>query len=476
MRRTKIVATIGPASWEPATLRGMIDAGMNVARIGLAHGDLDQHLDTYRRVRAAAAEVEQNLGVLIDLPGPKIRCASFPEGGVELVEGRPIRITAGDTASNDEVIEVDYPDVIVDLVAGDRVALGDGGIVMLCESKTGDEVLAKIIHGGLVKGRPGFQVPSGRLSLTAPTKEDLRYVDAFVEEGVDLIAVSFVRSAYDLRAVGVERPPRGPLLVAKIETRAAVENLETIVETAGAVMVARGDLGIEYPLSELPHLQKHIILRCIARGRPVITATQMLESMVHATMPTRAEASDVANAVFDGSSAVMLSGETAVGVDPVNAVATMAEITARADEEFDHHQWAAAIRQLRDGDAITDPAVRGTDALTAAAWEVAEQVGAKAIVCISRTGFTSRKVTRFRPAVPVLAFSPDARVVRQLGLSWGTTPMVSPERTSAAEAVRDALDLAKDAHDLMTGDQVVVISGASTQTRQTDTIQLMRVP
>ncbi len=476
MRRTKIVATIGPASREADVLRKMIDAGMNVARIGLAHGDLDHHVDTYRRIRQVAADMERTVGILVDLPGPKIRCAPFPDGGVELVEGRPLRITAGDDASTGEVIEVDYPDVIADLVAGDRVALGDGNIVMLCESKTGGEVQATVIHGGLVKGRPGFQVPSGRLSLTAPTKEDLRLVDAFVEEGVDLIAVSFVRSAYDLRAVGVERPPRGPLLVAKVETRAAVENLETIVETAGAVMVARGDLGIEYPLSELPHLQKHIIQRCIARGRPVITATQMLESMVHASMPTRAEASDVANAVFDGSSALMLSGESAVGVDPVNAVATMAEITARADEEFDNHRWAADISQIRDGDSITDPAVRGTDALTAAAWQVAEKVGASAIVCISRTGFTSRKVTRFRPAVPILAFSPDARVVRQLGLSWGTTPMVSPERASAAEAVQDALGLAKGAHDLHTGDQVVVISGQSTQTRQTDTLQLMRVP
>lgn len=476
VRRTKIVATIGPASWDPPTLRSMMEAGLDVARIGLAHGDIDQHMDVYNRVRQAAADVDREIGVLVDLPGPKVRCAPFPEGGVDLVEGTTIRIVSGETASSTEVIEIDIPEVIRDVNVGDRLALGDGALVMICDAKQGDELQAKVIHGGTVKGRPGFQVPSGRLSVTAPTAQDLEYVDAFVEVGVDLIAVSFVRSAYDLRAVGVEKAPRGPILVAKIETRAAVENLEGIVETAGAVMVARGDLGIEYPLSELPHLQKHIIRRGIARGRPVITATQMLESMVYASMPTRAEASDVANAVFDGSSAVMLSGESAVGVDPVNAVSTMAEITTRADEEFDHRSWAQDIRELREGESITDRTVRGTDALTMAAWEVAHQAQAAAIVCISRTGFTSRKVTRFRPSVPILAFSSDPRVVRQLSLSWGTDAICSPERASAAEAIADALLLAKAHHGLQSGDQVVVISGMGTETRQTDTLQLLSLP
>jgi pyruvate kinase len=405
-----------------------------------------------------------------------VRCAPFSEGGDELVDGTMIRVVAGNDASSSEVIEVDYPEVIRDVVVGDRLALGDGAIVFICEEKDGDTLHVRVIHGGVGKGRPGFQVPSGRLNLGSPTKEDLHYVDAFVEEGVDIIAVSFVRSAYDVRAVGVERPPRGPLLVAKVETRAAVENLEGIVETAGAVMVARGDLGIDYPLSELPHLQKHIIQRCIARGRPVITATQMLESMVHAPLPTRAEASDVANAVFDGSSAVMLSGESAIGIDPVNAVATMAEITNRADEEFNHSAWATQIRTLRDEDTITDPSIRGTDALTLAAWEVAEKANAKAIICISRSGFTSRKVTRFRPSVPIMSFSPDERVVRQLGLSWGTSAFVTHERSTSIEAVADALHIAKGKHGLRTGDQVVVISGQSMRTRQTDTLQLLSVP
>ncbi|MFV2039505.1 MAG: pyruvate kinase [Acidimicrobiales bacterium] len=476
MRRTKIVATIGPASSDAATLRSMMDAGLDVVRIGLAHGSLEHHIETYRGVRRTAADVGREIGVLVDLPGPKIRCAPFPDGGTDLVDGSLIRVTAGGPASSAEVIAIDVPEVVHAIVEGDRMALGDGGLVMICETKQDDHLMARVVHGGTVKGRPGFSVASGRLNLDSPTKEDLRLVDAFVEEGVDLIAVSFVRSAYDLRAVGVERPPSGPLLVAKIETRAAVENLEGIIETAGAVMVARGDLGIDYPLSELPHLQKHIIRRCISRGRPVITATQMLESMIYAPLPTRAEASDVANAVFDGSSAVMLSGESAIGADPVNAVATMAEITARADEEFDHQRWATMMRDIQDDDAIDDPTVRGTDSLTLAAWEVAERAGAVAIISISRTGFTSRKVTRYRPRVPILAFSPDERVVRQLTLSWGTSPLQSPERSSSVEAVRDAVLLAKTEHGLSAGDQVVVISGQSTEVHQTDTLQLIRIP
>ena len=449
---------------------------MDVARIGLAHGDLDRHIETYRAVRSAAADLDREIGILIDLPGPKIRCAPFDESGVILDNGSQIRISAGTEGSTGEVIEVDYEAVIRDVVVGDRLALGDGGLVLECSDKGTDHLVATVLHGGVAKGRPGFQVPSGRMSLPSPTEEDLRFVDAFIGHGVDMIAVSFVRSASDIRAVGVEAPPNGPLLVAKVETRAAVENLEGIVQTAGAVMVARGDLGLDYGLSELPHLQKDIIRRCIASGRPVITATQMLESMVHSPMPTRAEASDVANAVFDGSSAVMLSGESAVGINPVNAVATMAEIATRADEGFDHARWAASIRATNDDDAAIDPSVVGTNALTESAREIALQTGARAIVCVTRSGFTVRKVARFRPEVPILAFTPDERVVRHLALTWGTSPMPAPDRPTADEAIADALSLSKAKHGLHAGDEVVVISGRSTKTHQTDTIQLMRVP
>ena len=476
MRRTKIVATIGPESADAAVLRAMIDAGMNVARIGLAHGTLDDHLQTYEMIRGTAAETSADLAILADLPGPKIRCAPFPDGGVDLPEGGKLRVVAGTDASTADVIEVDYEELLREMTVGDRIALGDGNIVLLVEGASADALEVRVIRGGRVQGRPGLQVPSDRLGISTPTPEDLRLVDAFVDRGVDMIAVSFVRSAHDIRSVGVEPAPRGPLLVAKIETAAAVANLDGIVEASGAVMVARGDLGTDFALSELPHLQKHIIRRCTAMGRPVITATQMLESMVYAPTPTRAEASDVANAVFDGSSALMLSGESAIGVDPVNAVATMAEIIARADQEFDHEAWARLIAELRDDDADAGMAAITTDALTVAACSIAEQVDAKAILCLSRTGFTVRSVARFRPATPILAFSPQPRAVRQLAVSWGTRAAATEERATADEVRVDALRLAREQLGMETGDRVVVISGQSTKTHATDTLRVMSIP
>ena len=288
-----------------------------------------------------------------------------------------------------------------------------------------------------------------------------------------MLAVSFVRSAHDIRSLGVEPSPRGPLIVAKIETRAAVENLEGIITASGAVMVARGDLGVDYSISELPHLQKHIIRRCVARGLPVITATQMLESMVYAPTPTRAEASDVANAVFDGTSSVMLSGESAIGVDPVNAVATMAEITRRSDVAFPHEEWASTVSQVRESDGELGAGAITTDAITMAARRIAQEVDARAIVCLSRTGYTVRSVSRFRPIVPIYGFSPDERAVRQLSLSWGTIASKAPERTQPEDMINDALGLLRQISDLAPGDRVVVISGHSTSTRATDTLRVM---
>ncbi len=467
---------MGPASAEPATLSAMIDAGVSVFRIGLAHGSLDDHLATYELVRAATADRDHRIGVLVDLPGPKVRCAPFPAGGVELTDGQAVRVVAGTASSSAEVIEVDFEGVVDELMVGDRLAFGDGQIVSVVENKSPGALTARLIHGGLIQGRPGLQVPSSRLSLPTPTPADLKLVDAFVEHDVDMIAVSFVRSAHDVRRVGVEAAPRGPLVVAKIETSAAVENLEPIITNSGAIMVARGDLGTDYALSDLPHLQKHIIRRCVARGRPVITATQMLESMVYAPAPTRAEASDVANAVFDGSSAVMLSGETAIGIDPVNAVGTMAEISQRADEEFDHARWSRLMTELREEETDVPADAVTTDALTMAACRIADQVDASAILCLSRSGFTVRSVTRFRPRRRVLAFSPDPRTVRQLALSWGTEAALTPERTTPAEMRDDALGLAKERFGLLAGERVIVISGQSTETRATDTLRIVRIP
>ncbi len=339
-RRTKIIATIGPASDSEAQMLALMEAGMDVARLGLAHGDLDHHLERYDRLRKASVEVGRPIGIMVDLPGPKVRAGGFPEGGVELAEGSRVRLVPGYGASTAEVVEVGYESLVKDVEIGDHLLVGDGVLAFEVVDRDERGLTATVVHGGRVQGRPGIHIPSDRLRITSPTADDLRMLDAFVERGVDMVAISFVRSAHDIRRVGTEPHPRGPLVVAKIETRAAVQNLEGIIQASGAIMVARGDLGAELPIAEIPHLQKHIIRTCIALGRPAITATQMLESMVHSPTPTRAEVTDVANAVFDGSSVVMLSGETAIGHDPVLTVRTMADIARRADEEFDYAGWA----------------------------------------------------------------------------------------------------------------------------------------
>jgi pyruvate kinase len=473
-----VVATIGPASDSPGALRAMVNAGMDVARLGLAHETLDIALERFARIRSVAAELGRPVGILVDLPGPKVRAGVVAGSGMVLGAGDVLRLVPGTGESTTERIHVDYDRLLEDIGPGDHLAFGDGAVVAEVVEHVGDALEVRVLHGGPLKGRPGVHIPADRLGMTSPTDEDLRLLDAFVEVGVDMVALSFVRSAHDVRRVGTEPHPDGPLVVAKIETRAAVDNLAAITEAAGAVMVARGDLGAEFPIEEVPHLQKRIIAECIAVGRPVITATQMLESMVTAPSPTRAEASDVANAVFDGSSALMLSAESAVGADPVLAVDTMARIARRADEEFDYARWANTVAvyhqeqvsRLSPNDAVTN-------AMSMAGWRAAADTRATAVICISRTGFTVRAIARFRPQVPIIGFSADERTCRQLTLSWGATPHLLPTDTTPANQVDRAMAAARDLGEVRSGDLVAVLHGSDYYPGQaTDTVRLVRIP
>jgi len=474
-RRTKIVATIGPSSEDEATLRAMSHAGMDVARIGLAHNTIDEGLERYHRIRSVAEEEGQRVGIFVDLPGPKVRAASFGEHGVDVPTGSSIELRIGSDVSTSSVIEVDYEGLTSDMQPGDRLTIGDGGAVLEITDKSGDKILADVVHGSRLQGRPGVHIPSDRLQIATPTPDDFLALDAFVEAGVDMVAISFVRSAHDIRRVGTEPHPRGPLVIAKIETRAAVENLPGIIEASGAVMVARGDLGNECSLEELPHLQKQIIRDCIAGGRPVITATQMLESMVTSPAPTRAEASDVANAVFDGSSALMLSGETAIGVDPVNVVRTMSRIARRADEEMDYGAWAERLAEMRMTKSDSASA-SVTDAMTMAAWRAAAELDIKSVLCISGSGFTVRSMARFRPEAEILGFSTSEATVQQLTLSWGTTPMLMQAGGSNEEMVTEAIRLAKQGGHVRAGELVGVLAGSDSRARATNVLRLERVP
>ena len=452
----------------------MIAAGMDVARLNLSHGTIEKGLERLQRIRKLAREAKRPVGIMADLPGPKVRLGTIGEATV-LNANQEILLEPGDGPSTADRFMVGYETLLEDVRVGDKLAVADGAIVLEVVESLPNALKAHVLFGGTIQGRPGLHIPSDRLRISTPTATDLKILDAFVEADVDMVAVSFVRSAHDIRRVGLEPAPRGPLVIAKIETRAAVENLDGIISASGAVMVARGDLGAECSIEDLPHLQKDIIGRCIALGRPAITATQMLESMIAAPSPTRAEASDVANAVFDGTSAVMLSGETAIGHDPARVVGTMARIAERADEQFDHTGWAHKMRRDRLSEPQgVDAAV--TDVMTMATWRAATEMGVKTIMCISRSGFTVRAISRFRPGANILGFSPEERTVRQLTMSWGATPILIDKIASNAESVDHVLRLARELGHVRSGEVVAVLGGSSATAGSTDTLRMTRCP
>ena len=472
MRRTKLIASLGPATDDESVLRGIIRAGVDVARINLSHGSLDDGMERYDAVRRIAHEEKRSVGILADLPGPKVRVAEFKtDTFFEL--GDIVEVRCGEDESTKTTIEVDYEGMFTNYSAGDRIVIGDGRLVLEVREVGSDVLKSEVVHAGKLSGKPGVHIPADKLVLSTPTDYDLKLADSFVDVGVDMLAISFVKSAHDMRRVGTEPHPRGPLLVAKIETRSAIENLDGIIEASGAVMVARGDLGNELPIEDLPITQKQIIKRCISGGKPVITATQMLESMITAPAPTRAEASDVANAVWDGSSAVMLSGETAVGVDPVNVVRTMGRIARKADEVFDHEAWARNVSAMRqEADSGNDT----TDAMTVAPWRAVTELDVAAIIAISGTGFTVRQMARFRPEVPILGISTEPQTINQLTLSWGTAPIYLSAGGTREEMMLEAMKAATEAGHIRPGDQVAVLGGDGIGAKVTNNLRIMVVP
>lgn len=452
------MATIGPSSSDPSTLVRLIAAGVDVVRLNLSHGDIAEHLTRLGQVRAAAVEAGRAVAVLADLPGPKIRAGRFPEGGVELPAGSYVRVVTGDQMSDAGTIAVDHPGITDGLVPGDRIVLGDGAISLTVDSRSAEGVVARVDTGGRTQGSPGVHLSSERLGLTTPTPEDLEFAEVMAAAGVEYLAVSFLRSAAELEPVRAVVAGRARL-VAKVETSAALTDLVPIIEASDAVMVARGDLGIDCPIEDVPHLQKTIIRECVERGVPVITATQMLESMVSAPSPTRAEVSDVANAVFDGTDALMLSGETAVGHDPVGVVATMASIAERAEREASYRAWADRLGRVQRTrwDSVGD---RITAALSHAATLAARDVDASAILCCTRSGRTARAMARFRPDATLLGLSPDPAVVRSMALSWGVLPVEVDTYDSTDEMVWYAVETAVRAGHVEHGDTVLVLAGA----------------
>jgi len=461
-RRTRIIATVGPASDSPEQLDALIAAGADVLRISASHDSVDVVRTRVASVRAAAARTRTEVAVMVDLCGPKLRCIPATES-VELVEGETWRIVSGPAPKSPHSLGSTIPaEAWTKIPAGTRLALGDGALQFEVVSADVDGVTCRAMASGKLRGRPGLHIPSDLLQMDSPTKDDLEVVKACVEIDVDAIAVSFVRTAADVQRVKELAP--GRLIVAKIETAVAVNNLDAVIAAADAVMVARGDLGLEFPLAEIPFLQRRIIRAATAAARPVITATQMLESMVSAKVPTRAEAADVANAILDGTSAVMLSGETAIGVNPEAAVRTMAEFAARADQDVVPR---TELPLPLTGDSITAPV---THAVSEAAHRVAYQTGAVAVIGLTDSGFTARALSRWRSPLPLIAATRSDRTVRQLRFSWG----VSAVKVHSGET-DDVLVELVNAGVLPANAPVVVVSGVPGG-RASDTVRVRRTP
>jgi pyruvate kinase len=466
MRRAKIVCTLGPASDDRSTIRELADAGMAVARLNASHGSHEDRAELIDHVHAVDAATDDPLAVMLDLQGPEVRTAPLDEP-IELATDSTVRFVEGERATPEEV-GLSYPIGAVD--PGDRVLLDDGRIETCVESVDGDVVTVRVVSGGELGGRKGVNVPGVDLDLDVVTERDRRDLELAVEMGVDFVAASFVRDAADVLAVNAVLEDLGGdvPIVSKIERSGAVDHVDEIIEASYGVMIARGDLGVECPLEHVPMIQKRIAHRAQDAGVPVITATEMLDSMIHSRRPTRAEASDVANAVLDGTDAVMLSGETAVGDDPVRVVETMDRIVREVEGSDEYGETT---------EGRVPAAVEGsqTEALARAARYLARDLGASAIVAVSESGYTARATAKFRPGVPVVATTPRDRVRRQLALSWGVDAQYAAYREGIDDMIDAAVDAALEAGAAQSGDTVVVLSGMMTELEGTNTTNMLKV-
>jgi pyruvate kinase len=453
MRSTKIVATVGPASREPAVLERMIEQGMDVARLNFAHGEPQQHAETVERIRAAAERVGREVAVLQDVPGPKLRIGPVSGGVCQLDNGARVVLTPERIEGDSSRLPVAWLGLAEIMSEGDVAYLADGAIrLRVNEIGSDGEVVTTVEVGGTVASRQGLNLPNVTMSLPAVSEDDLRLIDAGLEMGVDLIALSFIRRREDLDPVRARllEGGRDIPVIAKIEKPQAAANADEIVQAADGVMVARGDLGIELPIEEVPLVQKKILHIAGQKAKPSITATQMLESMVQSTRPTRAEVADVSNAIFDGTDAVMLSQETAVGRDPAGAVHMMSQIAIATERELPYWRMLTE-RGLRGGD---DEAAIAFGAVGAV-----YQLGLKALVCPTLTGKTARLISSHRPAVPILALSPRRDVVRRCQIYWGVHAEQREEPQETTELLEMSADAVKGAGFAEPGDKVGLTAG-----------------
>lgn len=426
-RKVKIICTLGPSSYNEETIESLIRAGMNIARLNFSHGDHDFYRTLINRIRHISAKLGEPVAILQDLQGPKIRVGKMPDGGITLVDGQHVYISIDEMIGNGEQFYTPYTAIIDDVDINDPVLLDDGKISLICEKKENRRLYCRVEQGGILKSNKGINLPRSATSTESLTPKDIRDLNFGAHAGVDAVALSFVRSAQDVIKLRAElaSTKTKPLIIAKLEKQQAIDDLENILRVSDGVMVARGDLGVEMPAENVPLVQKRIIERALAHGKTAVVATEMLESMIAQVRPTRAEASDVANAVLDGADMLMLSAETAAGAHPIKAVSVMDKIIRHVEESNRASYWRTSHLVLQQEKRD----IQNTMSLGAV--QACEVLKASAIVMFSNSGATARMVSAYRPQKPIIAFVPDAIVQRTLAFSWGVRAFVlkAPERS-----------------------------------------------
>ena len=455
IKKTKIVCTLGPVSENEETLRELIKNGLNVCRLNFSHGSHEEHKGRMDLVKKLREELNMPTAILLDTKGPEIRTGKFDAPEVLLEEGQTFTITMKDVMGNKEMCTVSYKGLANDVKTGDTILIDDGLVGLTVKEVNGDDIVCEVQNSGIVKNHKGVNVPGVKVNLPAITEKDRSDIEFGIEQGIDFIAASFVRKVSDvlaIREILEENNATHIKIISKIENQEGVDNLDEIIEVSDGIMVARGDLGVEIPTEEIPVVQKMMIAKCNKAGKPVITATQMLDSMIRNPRPTRAEVTDVANAIYDGTDAIMLSGETAAGKYPVEAVKTMATIAKRAEET------------MRNRRTKINKSKNVTDAISYATCTTAMDLDAKAILSSTASGHTARMVSKFRPDCPIIATTSDESVRRQLSLTWGVLPVMRNKSANTDQVIVNSIEAAKTAEYVNENDIVVITAGGSETT------------
>ena len=453
-KKTKIVCTIGPASESIDTLKELIKSGLNVCRLNFSHGNYEEHGMRIDNIKAARNEMKLPIAILLDTKGPEIRTGKFSSPEVNLVEGQNFIITMEDVLGDETKCTVSYKELVNDVKPGNQILIDDGLVGLAVKEIKGQEILCIVQNAGTIKDNKGVNVPNVKINLPAITPKDKKDIEFGIEQGIDFIAASFVRKASDvlaIREILEENNATNIQIISKIENQEGVDNIDEILEVSDGLMVARGDLGVEIPTEDIPIVQKELIKKCNILGKPVITATQMLDSMIRNPRPTRAEVTDVANAIFDGTDAIMLSGETAAGKYPLESVKTMASIAIRAEQTLDYEELLKTKVKLRQ--------LNITNAISHATCTTAIDLKASAIITATASGYTARMVSSYRPSAPIIAATNSEMVMRQMGLVWGVYPLLAEKGLSTDDVFEKSVQSALDMDYISSGDLVVITAG-----------------